>query len=533
MTVTLFACFPGGIRQAGAVDYAAVLKEKMQYEKLLEDSLRSKLKKVLGIENVDVVVTVTPDTEEIVTEQVTREKIGEAVKGEKKKKKKWTLPGVPVKTELGVESEVVVEENVDVRTTHRKSVRLPESLVKKLSVIILLDETTSDDNVSRARALVEKVLRIDYKRGDSIEISKYAFAKPAPPPELTQVEKVLAEINKFPPYITWTAALLFLFMFAFFPIRFFTRGLARVLQLAPPRETKVNIGGNAQLPGQGGVLPGAGGEAAGGRGGGYKEVERIIVEKRVGDEEDLKEPFNYIDASNLNHLVYLLQKESSENISMVLAFLDPEYARQVLASLPSEKKSEVTTMLAMSKEMSPRQLAVINKDIKKKIDFIVDGTDRLSAILDQSDKATRNEIFEFLRKKDPELAERIKKSLFTFENVIGLGTEDLQRVLREVNLDILGEALRDVSEDFRDKIYDKISEGAASMIKQEIELGRPMSQKKIEDAQHQIVRVVRKLEKEGEIEVRKKSENEEESAPVPDKAEIKEGKPVKRKRKSK
>ncbi len=45
--------------------------------------------------------------------------------------------------------------------------------------------------------------------------------------------------------------------------------------------------------------------------------------------------------------------------------------------------------------------------------------------------------------------------------------------------------------------------------------------------------MVRKLEKEGEIEVKKKEEKEEESVPASDKAEVKEEMPRKRRQRSK
>ena len=200
----------------------------------------------------------------------------------------------------------------------------------------------------------------------------------------------------------------------------------------------------------------------------------------------------------------MIQKEPAENVAVILAYLPTEQSRKILESLPPSKKTEVTSLLATSREVLPEVLSRVNREMKKKIDFIVDGTERLSAILDQSDKATRDEILEFLGKKDPELAARIKKSIFTFENVIELEKDDLQKVLREVSLDVLGFALRGVDDNFREQIFKKISEGAASMLKQELELSGTIPKKKIEDAQHDIVGIVRKLEKEGAVEIRRK-----------------------------
>ena len=443
---------------------------------------------------------------------------------------------MPVKTQLGSETEsalVPAEEDMDTQTTYKKSVKLPESLIKQLSVQIFLDVKLDNKFSGIAKSITEDVLGIDYKRGDKVNINMISFAAPPPPPELTRVENIMQEINKFPPYLIWSAIGLVFFVFAFLLMRFIIRGLAKIFQASPSRETKINITGNPALPGQPGAVQAQGGGAAGaesssGQPGAAapREIERIIVRRQSGDEnsesekkkqeeEDLKAPFNFISQQNLSHLIYIVQKESVENICMIIAYLPPDFARQVLASLPTDRRIEVTSSFAQSKEIYPEQLSKLNREIKSKIDFVLDGTERLSAILDQSDKTTRNEILEFLGRKDPELADRIRQSLFTFEDIVVLNNEDLQRVLREINLATLGEALRDVSVDLREKVYGKISEGASSMIRQEIELGRPVPQKKIEDAQRQIISVVKKLEKEGQIEIKKSEKKPETDRVVP------------------
>ena len=156
----------------------------------------------------------------------------------------------------------------------------------------------------------------------------------------------------------------------------------KAFQATPTRETRVNIGNpGGAVPG---ITPGAGGEGAGGR-----QVERVIVEKRVGagggegkEDESLKNAFNYIDQTNINHLKYLVQKETSENISMIIAYIDPEYANQILSSLSPPRRVEVTTLLAAAKEVAPELLMKLNKEIKRKygLNVIRDGHHRASVV---------------------------------------------------------------------------------------------------------------------------------------------------------
>lgn len=106
---------------------------------------------------------------------------------------------------------------------------------------------------------------------------------------------------------------------------------------------------------------------------------------------------------------------------------------------------------------------------------------------------------EILDEKDPEMAEEIRKKLFTFEDIIKVDDRSLQKVLRDIDNKDLAMALKGVSDDLREKFYKNMSSRAVEMLKEEMEYMGPVRLRDVEEAQQKIVGVIRKLEEAGEI----------------------------------
>jgi len=106
---------------------------------------------------------------------------------------------------------------------------------------------------------------------------------------------------------------------------------------------------------------------------------------------------------------------------------------------------------------------------------------------------------ETLEIEDTELAEEIRKKMFVFEDVLALDDRSIQRILREVDNNELGIALKGSGEEVQNVIFNNLSKRLAQMIKEEMEFMGPIRLKDVEEAQQKIVNIIRKLEDAGEI----------------------------------
>jgi len=460
-----------------AVDFASIISQKIALERSFEDRLKGLLEKILGTDRFIVIVNVEPETEstEVATETWVQEK---GPGGVVRKEKKFVLPGVPVRERLGEEkspSPEIAPSGGEMKRQYEKVVVLPKSFVRRVVVTIILDEKIDEALIETVRAVATEILGLDVARGDNLIIKRQRFSEP---PSQT----VWAAIKSSPIY--WPLFAIVLLLFLLFPIRIFLRGLARIFQTIRTREAP--FAPPAQVLGPaapfGPVAPGM--------------AEEKISEKM---EEKISRPFNFINQSNIKHLLYLLKNESAETISVIVSYLNPSEATQIMASLPRGAKATVAERISRVREVVPEVVNAMEQNIKEKIGYVVGGTDELVEIVDEADRTTREEILQSLREKQPELAEKVRRQIFTFEDIANLDSLSFQTVLREVYLGTLSLALRGSSEEFKSKIMGKLSEGAQAMLRQEMELGKPAGKQKIEEAQRKIVRVVRGLQREGRI----------------------------------
>jgi flagellar motor switch protein FliG len=127
------------------------------------------------------------------------------------------------------------------------------------------------------------------------------------------------------------------------------------------------------------------------------------------------------------------------------------------------------------------------------------GLTSIVAILNQTERASEQQILSELEHSDPELAERIRNEMFVFDDVAVLDDRTLQQILRSVVPKDLAVALKSVPESVRETFLRNVSERAAQDVLEEIELLGPTRVSQVEAAQSAIVKTVRELEASGEI----------------------------------
>lgn len=127
------------------------------------------------------------------------------------------------------------------------------------------------------------------------------------------------------------------------------------------------------------------------------------------------------------------------------------------------------------------------------------GIDKVVELLGHMQNNLDVDILENIEETDAELAEEIRKKMFTFENLIVLDGRSLQMILREVNNDSLTMALKTASEEMKEKIFANMSTRAADMIRDDLDAMGPVRLSEVEAMQQSIVKIAMKLEEEGKL----------------------------------
>jgi flagellar motor switch protein FliG len=127
------------------------------------------------------------------------------------------------------------------------------------------------------------------------------------------------------------------------------------------------------------------------------------------------------------------------------------------------------------------------------------GIEAAAEILNNLDHQTENTIFEKIESMREELADEIRQKMFVFSDLVTLDDRSIRALLKEISNDELILALKTSSEDLSEKIFSNVSQRAAEMMKEDMEVMGPVKLKDVEQAQLNIVKTARRLEEEGKI----------------------------------
>lgn len=230
-----------------------------------------------------------------------------------------------------------------------------------------------------------------------------------------------------------------------------------------------------------------------------------ILEK-ITEATQVNRPFAIARKADAAQLLNVINYEHPQTIALILCYLQSDKAAQILSGLDDEVQSEVAYRIATMSTTSPLVLKEIEKVLDSKLSSIVrsettvlGGIETLVDILNQADRTTEKNITECLEIEDPELADKIKSSMFVFEDIITLDDVAIQRILREVESSDLTLALKGSSEEVAEAVFRNQSKRAAASLKEDIEFLGPVRLTDVEKAQQNIVSIIRRLDDAEEI----------------------------------
>ncbi|WP_394121065.1 flagellar motor switch protein FliG [Planococcus donghaensis] len=219
-------------------------------------------------------------------------------------------------------------------------------------------------------------------------------------------------------------------------------------------------------------------------------------------------PFSFARKADPNQILNVLQHEQAQTIALVLSYLDAKQSSKILSELPSDKQAEVARRIALMESTSPDVIHQVEQILERKLtatgsqDYTAaGGVEAIVRVLSNVDRGTEKSILTELEKDNVELVAEIKKRMFVFEDIVNLETRSVQRIVREVSDADLTFALKVASEEVKDSIYRNMSTRRAEVIREELEVMGPVKLKDVENAQTNIVGLIRSMEEKGEIDV--------------------------------
>jgi flagellar motor switch protein FliG len=249
--------------------------------------------------------------------------------------------------------------------------------------------------------------------------------------------------------------------------------------------------------------------------GSYESTERLIARFLPDDKvaqimEEIRGPAGrtmWDKLANVNEsvLANYLKNEYPQTVSVVLSKIKPEHAARVLGALPEEFALEVVQRMLRMESVQKDILDKVEQTLR--VEFMSnlartakrDAHEQMAEIFNNFDRQTESRFITALEERSRDSAERIKALMFTFEDLAKLDPGSIQTLLRNVEKDKLGLALKGATDSLRDVFFTNMSERAGKILREDMEAMGPVRLKDVDEAQMRMVNVAKDLANKGEI----------------------------------
>ncbi|MFP4183608.1 MAG: flagellar motor switch protein FliG [Halorhodospira sp.] len=228
-------------------------------------------------------------------------------------------------------------------------------------------------------------------------------------------------------------------------------------------------------------------------------IDRIVMGGTTRGLDQLK----WLDPRTIAEMIRL---EHPQIIAIVLSYLEPDQAGQVLAEMPERVRHDIVMRVATLEGIQPRALQELDEIMEKQFSgqqrlksSTIGGLQSAANILNNMDTQNESSILNNVKELDEELAERIQELMFVFEDLKQMDDRSMQQLLREVDTGTLTLALKGASEDLQAKFMNNLSRRAGEMLQEDLEAMGPARLSDVEAAQKEVLTVAKRMADEGTI----------------------------------
>ncbi|MCC6921315.1 MAG: flagellar motor switch protein FliG [Alphaproteobacteria bacterium] len=247
----------------------------------------------------------------------------------------------------------------------------------------------------------------------------------------------------------------------------------------------------------------------------FESTERLLTRFLPGERvnaamEEIRGPAGrtmWDKLGNVNETVLAnyLKNEYPQTVAVVLSRIKSEHAARVLGALPEDFALEVVQRMLRMESVQKEILDKVEQTLR--VEFMSnlartqkrDSHEMMAEIFNNFDRQTESRFITSLEERNRESAERIKALMFTFEDLGKLDPGSIQTLLRAIEKDKMGLALKGSSDSVRDVFFSNMSERAGKILKEDMEAMGPVRLKDVDEAQMAMVNVAKDLAAKGEI----------------------------------
>ncbi len=257
----------------------------------------------------------------------------------------------------------------------------------------------------------------------------------------------------------------------------------------------------------------------------YESTERLLT-KSIGKDrvaaimEEIRGPAGrtmWDKLGNVNEqvLANYLKNEYPQTVAVVLSKIKADHSAKVLSLLPETFAMEVIMRLLRMENVQKEILDGVEQTLRTEFMSNLtrssrkDSHELVADIFNGLDRNTESRFMSALEERNRESADRVKKLMFTFQDLIRIDSQGIQVLLRMAEREKLALALKGAPENIKDLFFSNMSARASKMLLEDMEGLGPVRMKDVEEAQAAIVATAKDLATSGEITIAEGNSNDE------------------------
>jgi len=243
-----------------------------------------------------------------------------------------------------------------------------------------------------------------------------------------------------------------------------------------------------------------------------KEVVRRIYSESPdsqGDQEPVQQsPLECISNFPEEQVARVLEKESPRCAAVLLSHLEGKKAGRILNLLEEEMRERVVERLiggeGVPSDVAERVIAAF----KRKLDELRSEAEaaseekrarELAGMISVLAQETQEKVLTRIADRDPDLAQAVERLMFGFDDLLKVSGRSMQDLLRNVEVAHIALALKGAGEEMQQHFSDNLSQRQLDRVAEEREMIGRVAMSKVEEAREEIMKLARKMRREGQL----------------------------------
>ncbi|MBI1761191.1 MAG: flagellar motor switch protein FliG [Acidobacteria bacterium] len=216
--------------------------------------------------------------------------------------------------------------------------------------------------------------------------------------------------------------------------------------------------------------------------------------------------FEALQKVDPQQLSKLFQNEHPQTVALVLAHLDASTAADTVSYMPEAVRADVVLRMAslqtISADVIRRVSVVLDQKLKSIGDMNRQSVGGLRSVAELCNRLSRDvsrKLLEEIEGAQPELALEIRNRMLTFDDLLLLDDVGIREILQRTDKKVLTLALKGTMPELQNRFFGNMSTRAVEMMKEELDFMGQVRAKDVNNAQREIIDILRELDEQGII----------------------------------